>query len=82
MKYASLSLGDWVEVIQNPQDFSHVIKQFEGRIGSIVDKWSSATEYRVRIHFGDDNDLWLVSTSGDFQYIKGISGNVRWEHGR
>lgn len=80
MKFVSLSLGDWVEVIQNPNHFSHVIEQFKGRVGSVVDRVALDAEYRVRIHFGDDNDLWLVSQAGEFQYIKGISGNVRWQY--
>lgn len=75
MKFDSIKLGDRVQIIQNPDSFNHVIKQFEGRIGVIVDKvetkWNdSSWEYRVRVSFGDHNDLWTVSQTGEFHVYK------------
>lgn len=67
-----LYIGDLVEIIQDSKNFSHVIERFKGRIGTVIDLPEYASERRARIHFGDDNDLWLVSSTEEFKFVKRV----------
>lgn len=78
MKHEDLKILDRVKIVQDPDNFSHVIDAFikQGRIvGTITEKQEreDGTEFRVRIHFGGNekiHDLWTVTMNGDYKTLE------------
>jgi len=82
MKYDDIKLGQRVQIIQNPDNFNHVIEQFEGRIGTVIGKQSikrNGGEKRIHVTFGIKWDgLISVSQTGEFNNYKLIPDYYLW----